>query len=198
MPTRTSRRRIVLGAIAGAVIVVAASVVAVKLTGLIAPRHPNPPSPPATPAPGNAAQTPLPARGTPPSGSEVGVLTAEFARLQSSIDGRIGLMIAPAGNAASPVTLGQWATGPAWSTIKVPLVIAALRDNHSTEITAEMRAAIVNSDNAAAESIWEGLGDPAAAAHAVEQVLIEADDHTTVESRKYALSSPPSVKRCGR
>lgn len=183
MAARRNRRRVALGAAVGAVIVIAASIVVVKLSGLVA-RHPNPPSPAATPAPGNAAQTPPRATGTPPSGPDVGVLATDFARLQSTIDGRIGLMIAPAGNAASPVTLGQWTIGPAWSTIKVPLVIAALRENHSTEITDAMRAAIVNSDNAAAESIWDGLGDPATAARTVEQVLVEADDHTTVESRR--------------
>ncbi|WP_231971021.1 hypothetical protein [Mycobacterium sp. E3198] len=165
-------------------IVVGASIVVVTLSGLVAPRHPNPPPPVATPAPATAAQPPPPATGTPPSGPDVGLLTADFARLQSAIDGRIGLMIAPAGIAASPVTLGEWTIGPAWSTIKVPLVIAALREDHSAEITDAMRAAIVNSDNAAAESIWEGLGDPATAAHTVERVLVEADDHTTVESRR--------------
>lgn len=184
MPARRTRRRTAIGATLGAVLVVAASIVVVKVSGLVAPRHPNPPPPAATPAPGKAAQTPPPTPGTTASGPDVGLLTADFARLRSTIDGRIGLMIAPAGDAASPVTLGEWTIGPAWSTIKVPLVIAALRENHSADITDAMRAAIVESDNAAAESIWDGLGDPASAAHAVEQVLVEADDHTTVESRR--------------
>ncbi len=184
MPGRRNRRRVAIGAILGAVIVVAASIVVVKLSGLVAPRHPNPASSNATPRPGNTAQAAPPATGTPPSRPDVGVLTADFARLQSTIAGQIGLMIAPAGKAASPVTLGQWSIGPAWSTIKVPLVLAALRESHSAEITDAMRAAIVNSDNAAAESIWDGLGDPDTAAHAVERVLVEANDHTTVESRR--------------
>ncbi len=47
-----------------------------------------------------------------------------------------------------------------------------------------MVAAITESDNAAAESIWESLGDPAAAAIAVGDVLHHTGDPTIVESRK--------------
>jgi hypothetical protein len=111
-------------------------------------------------------------------------LIADFARLQSAIDGTIGLAIAPAGNAASAISLGHWTIGPAWSTIKVPLVIAAMRQDDSSQVNEAMREAVTKSDNAAAESIWEGLGDAVTAAHTVEKVLIEAGDHTTVESQK--------------
>jgi hypothetical protein len=82
------------------------------------------------------------------------------------------------------VTLGDWSSGPAWSTIKVPLVIAAMRQQNTGQVTAPMTAAITESDNTAAESIWEGLGDPPTAAAEVEAVLREAGDPTTVESRK--------------
>lgn len=47
-----------------------------------------------------------------------------------------------------------------------------------------MSAAITESDNAAAESIWEGLGDLPTAAAKVGSVLHETGDPTTVESRK--------------
>ena len=47
-----------------------------------------------------------------------------------------------------------------------------------------MVAAITESDNAAAESIWEGLGDPATAAAEVGKVLHDTGDPTMVESRK--------------
>jgi beta-lactamase class A len=47
-----------------------------------------------------------------------------------------------------------------------------------------MRAAITESDNAAAESVWEQLGDPTTAAQKVEQILQDSGDPTTVESRK--------------
>lgn len=186
--TARRRRGVIVGAILGAAIVVAAGVV-VRLSGFGTHHaHPGAAQASSGPAPIAAPAGPTeapPAGNIASGGPDVATLTTDFARLQSSIDGTIGLMIAPAGNAASPVTLGKdWTSGPAWSTIKVPLVIAALRENHSTEPTDPMRAAITESNNAAAESIWAGLGDPVTAAHAVEKVLVEAGDHTAVESRK--------------
>jgi hypothetical protein len=111
-------------------------------------------------------------------------LAADFAQLQSQLHAEIGLAVSAVGSAASPSPLGDWQTGPAWSTIKVPLAIAALRQENPPRVTAAMEAAITESDNAAAESIWEGLGDPVTAAHKVEDVLKEAGDSTTVQSQK--------------
>ena len=76
------------------------------------------------------------------------------------------------------MTLGQWQSGPAWSTIKVPLVIAALREEQPPIVTDAMTAAITESDNAAAESIWASLGDPVTAAHKVDAVLRATGDPT--------------------
>ena len=47
-----------------------------------------------------------------------------------------------------------------------------------------MTAAITESDNAAAESIWASLGDPVTAAHKVEAVVGQTGDSTTVQSQK--------------
>ncbi|MGB8388911.1 serine hydrolase, partial [Mycobacterium sp.] len=88
------------------------------------------------------------------------------------------------GNGQPATTLGDWPEGPAWSTIKVPLVIAAYRQRQPPTITDQMKAAITDSDNAAAESLWEQLGDPGTAAQKVQQMLQETGDPTTVESRK--------------
>ena len=79
---------------------------------------------------------------------------------------------------------GDWQEGPAWSTSKVPLVIAAYRQGNPPQVTGMMKAAITESDNAAAESLWEQLGDPAAAAQRVQQILQETGDPTAIESRK--------------
>jgi hypothetical protein len=80
--------------------------------------------------------------------------------------------------------LGEWQSGPAWSTIKVPLVIAAMREEQPPRVTQAMIAAITESSNAAAESIWAGLGDPVTAARKVDDVLRQAGDPTTVQSQK--------------
>src|SRR4051812_14376186 len=53
-----------------------------------------------------------------------GTLAAGFAELQATQVGRMGLAIMPVGG-DRPVVFGNWTTGPAWSTMKVPLAIAA-------------------------------------------------------------------------
>jgi hypothetical protein len=78
----------------------------------------------------------------------------------------------------------DWQEGPAWSTIKVPLVIAAYRQGNPPHVTGMMKAAITESDNAAAESLWAQLGDPPAAAQRVQQILRETGDPTSIESRR--------------
>jgi hypothetical protein len=142
----------------------------------------------ATPAPTQTAiVSPVPpAVSSPPNSApnELAPLAADFAQLANQLRADIGVSVSVVGNAQSPSTLGNWQHGPAWSTIKVPLAIAALRQQDPPHITDAMRAAITESDNAAAESIWQGLGDPVTAAHKVEAVLREAGDFTTVQSQK--------------
>jgi hypothetical protein len=111
-------------------------------------------------------------------------LEAAFAQLQAQLHAPVGIAVTAVGSNQPPMKLGDLQSGPAWSTIKVPLAIAALRQENSPTPTAAMTAAITESDNAAAESIWAGLGDPVTAAHDVEAVLKETGDPTTVEYRK--------------
>ena len=81
----------------------------------------------------------------------------------------------------------------AWSTMKVPVIVATLQARRAGELpgasepTPEERdaieAAITRSDNEAALTLWDELGDAAAAAARTERVLREAgDDSTTVPS----------------
>jgi hypothetical protein len=111
-------------------------------------------------------------------------LAADFAQLQTRLHAVAGIAVSAVGDGQAPMTLGEWQSGPAWSTIKVPLIIAALREEQRPTVTDAMTAAITESDNAAAESIWAGLGDPATAAHKVDAVLRETGDPTTVQSQK--------------
>lgn len=112
-------------------------------------------------------------------------LMASFAELQSRLHATAGVAIrAVSRETSDSVMLGEWISGPAWSTIKVPLAIAGLRQQNSDQITREMTAAITQSDNAAAESIWAGLGEPATAGAEVEAVLRSAGDPTIVQTRK--------------
>lgn len=111
-------------------------------------------------------------------------LAAEFTRLRDGLPAKVGVVISAVGAQLPQLVLGDWASGPAWSTMKVPLTMTALREASPPTVTDAMRAAITESDNAAAESIWEGLGDPIKAAHQVEGVLQKYGDPTTVEWRK--------------
>lgn len=111
-----------------------------------------------------------------------GTLAAEFAELQAGEEGQLGLAIMPVGGDRM-VVLGDWTTGPAWSTMKVPLAIAASRKSSGASgsgvSTYSLTAAITASDNSAAETLWESLGTPEEAARAVEQVLREGGDQVT-------------------
>jgi hypothetical protein len=109
-------------------------------------------------------------------------LEASFEELSKTVPATIGIAIASAVG-RSVASLGTWSTGVAWSTIKVPLAIAALRAGSGNgELVAK---AITESDNAAAEELWSQLGDPAQAAQKVQAVIHDASDATTVvESRR--------------
>ncbi|WP_204801593.1 serine hydrolase [Mycobacterium riyadhense] len=110
-------------------------------------------------------------------------LDASFAELRASIPATIGIAIARPG-AAEAHSLGPWSTGVAWSTIKVPLAIAALRRDRTRAKPLSVKA-ITESDNAASEALWSLLGEPAVAARDVQAVIRESGDPATVvEARR--------------
>ncbi|ORB51962.1 hypothetical protein [Mycobacterium persicum] len=110
-------------------------------------------------------------------------LQQSFEELSATVPAIIGLAVAVPSRTAA-CTLGPWSTGVAWSTIKVPLVIAALRHDRSRAKDPAVKA-ITESDNDAAELLWSQLGHPADAARQVQTVLREAGDAgTVVESRR--------------
>jgi hypothetical protein len=169
---------VVATALVGAV-VVAGGIAAIRHSGARAPAAAAPSTTPTHVTPPPPSGMPAPAPGASPE------LAADFAALQATLNGTVGLGLAAVGGGdGDPILLGDWQTGPAWSTIKVPLVIAALRGEHAPELDDAMTKAITESDNAAAESIWASLGAPAAAAAAVQDVLSQSGDPTVVESRR--------------
>ncbi|GAB08764.1 hypothetical protein GOARA_021_00020 [Gordonia araii NBRC 100433] len=88
---------------------------------------------------------------------------------------KVAIAILPVGSSAAPIEFGD--TRPpqvAWSTIKVPLVIAAER-HHRGPMPASV-AAITRSDNNAAQSLWASLGTDEQAAAAVTAVLRDGGD----------------------
>ncbi|WP_228803861.1 class A beta-lactamase-related serine hydrolase [Nocardia higoensis] len=124
-----------------------------------------------------ATETTTTVTGAPIEVTLPGTLAADFQLWKADIDGRAGMAVMPVGG-TRPVVFGDWTSGPAWSTIKVPLVIAAQRANANAS-TYSINAAVTASDNTAADALWQGLGGGKQAAQAIEAVLREAGDSTT-------------------
>ncbi|QIS05342.1 hypothetical protein F5X71_26220 [Nocardia brasiliensis] len=115
-----------------------------------------------------------------------GTLAADVAELQAGARGRLGMAIMPVGG-EQVVSFGDWTSGPAWSTMKVPLTIAALRRDAGNSSYAAS-AAITASDNAAADTLWQSLGSGQDAAQAVQSVLREGGDTKTTVPASRARS----------
>jgi hypothetical protein len=110
----------------------------------------------------------------------------EFQELRSRLSADVGIVTASFGSES--VSYGTWSTGVAWSTIKVPLVIAAVRAGVGTDEL--VGPTIIHSDNAAAEELWTQLGEQAG--QRVQAVIREAGDPTTtVESRRLRAEYTP-------
>ena len=108
-------------------------------------------------------------------------LEASFDQLSASVPAEVGIAIARPDRTYS---LGTWSSGVAWSTIKVPLAIAALRTDWLRARDLVVKA-ITESDNHASEQLWSGLGGPVDAAPQVQGIIAEAGDTATVvESRR--------------
>lgn len=102
-----------------------------------------------------------------------------FADLQKEIGAKAGVAYIPLfGDNPTATKFGDLQSGDAWSTIKAPIALAAMRENGG-EFTPDMAAAITRSDNAAADRLWESLGDPQTAAQKVQDVLRGSGDMTT-------------------
>ncbi len=145
-------------------------------TGAPSPSTATPPTTSAAPDPGTSG---APASPVPQA------LAADFAQLAAKLNATVGIAFSAVGSGQAPTTMGDLQTGKAWSTIKVPLVIAALQEEKSHTVTDAMKAAITESDNAAAESIWAGLSsDPAVAGQKVEAVLRPTGDPTPVQWKR--------------
>jgi hypothetical protein len=81
-----------------------------------------------------------------------------FDELERELGGKSGAVFSAGGE---PIQVGSLHTGAAWSTIKVPLAMAAFQED------------------LAARALWDRLGSPAEAAEAVERVLAAAGDSET-------------------
>lgn len=89
-----------------------------------------------------------------------------------------GIAITPVGRGGPVRTAGSWTTGPAWSTSKIPLAIAALAAH--PDQSGNVARAITASDNQSADALWQSLGPPGKAGPAVTAVLARYGDPSVV------------------
>ena len=92
----------------------------------------------------------------PPAPDEQLPLDATVAHVEATYGGQLG--VATVGT-EGPESAGFTAPSPAWSTIKVPIAVAAMRAIPGLEEDA--RAAVSASDNAAAQRLYDGVGPEA-------------------------------------
>lgn len=117
------------------------------------------------------------------------LVSLEFDASDQTITGTLNQIVGEAvnsfgGHAGIAVASGDfvWSAGdtaayPAWSTIKVPIAIAALRQN--PELYPQVEAAITYSDNAAANLLWQSI-DP----YLVNEVLADGKSFISVNTEK--------------
>ncbi len=101
---------------------------------------------------------------------------------------QVGVAIAPIGS-DQVISFGSLKAGRAWSTMKVPVSLAAQRER-GPEVAKMEDKAITFSDNDAAGELWGVLGGGRASVDAVTAVLREGHDTRTHVSSE--IDDPPS------
>lgn len=96
---------------------------------------------------------------------------------QKEFGGLAGAALATPNKDSQVVSTGDFKTGPAWSTSKVPIAVAYVRQSG---VDPQVEAAVTVSDNDAAESLWYSLGDDATAGATTDEILREGHDTRTV------------------
>ncbi len=120
--------------------------------------------------------------------SEAAVDASTFARgfedAFPDLAGRAGVAVAAPGSGEALVA-GRLRSGVAWSTMKVPLSVAAWTQDPSPSTQALIRSAITVSDTVAADRLWSLLGSGDQAAGQVTSALRRGGDQvTSVQSRQ--------------
>lgn len=142
----------------------------------------SPSAPPSTGASPPAAGTPAPTLPVAPVVSNLAGLRSGIAELEGQLGAKLGVAVAVAGATGIPGpddAVGQLTTGAAWSTAKVPLALAALAAHPGRTTETLVARAIRQSDNEAAQQLWDAWPTPEAAAAAVAAVLRAGGDPLT-------------------
>lgn len=127
-----------------------------------------------------AASSAAPAASSAPASSSEPSAAAPAGDVQAVLDrivaehGNVGIAVS---DGTTTIEAGRTAPEAAWSTSKVPVLIAANRTGAADSQL--VSSAITYSDNEAAKAAWAGLGEGTAAAQAAQSVIAEAGDTAT-------------------
>ena len=158
------------------------------------------PRPTAVPTPSPAESpttTPAPTPTATPSATPSVVLadpalTSAFAEEVASLGGSYALAWR---DAEGLHLLGSAPGSTAWSTIKVPLAVAALEADPAAATWTEVEAALTRSDNAAADALWAAKL-PLAGCRVTRTLSGRASTFPRSRSRSYRpLTAPHGVRR---
>lgn len=117
------------------------------------------------------------------AGAPAGPGLAGFDALARSLPGEVGVAVGAPGSGPAR-RAGALQSGSAWSTIKVPIALALLKDvggpgKLDAGQRGAMQQALTASDNAAAAKLFGDLGGSAEATGKVQDVLRQAGDSST-------------------
>ena len=127
-----------------------------------------------------AASSAAPAASSAPASSSEPAAAAPAGDVQAVLDrivaehGDVGIAVS---DGTTTIEAGRTAPEAAWSTSKVPVLIAANRTGAADSQL--VSSAITYSDNEAAKAAWAALGEGTAAAQAAQSVVAEAGDTVT-------------------
>ena len=127
-----------------------------------------------------AASSAPPAASSAPASSSEPSAAAPSSDVQAVLDrivaehGDVGIAVS---DGTTTIEAGRTAPEAAWSTSKVPVLIAANRMGAADSQL--VSSAITYSDNEAAKAAWAGLGEGTAGAQAAQSVIAEAGDTAT-------------------
>ena len=127
-----------------------------------------------------AASSAAPAASSAPASSSETSAAAPSSDVQAVLDrivaehGDVGIAVS---DGTTTIEAGRTAPEAAWSTSKVPVLIAANRTGAADSQL--VSSAITYSDNEAAKVAWAALGEGTAAAQAAQSVIAEAGDTAT-------------------
>ncbi len=131
---------------------------------------------------GSVSQTPVPTKYV-TQGSRPTTYQDSFNALARKIPGNVGLAYVPLGKGGKVQSYGKITTGPAWSTSKIPVAIAyetEVNDSPTGSGVADLKRAITESNNDAANALWANLGSNAIAAQKTQAVLRAGGDSNSI------------------